>query len=159
MKTSSAKAKGRRLQDYIRDTLRKLFKTELEDDDIKSAIMGENGEDIKFSPAARKLIPFSIEAKNQEKLNIHSALKQCEENSSEDRIPLLVFKRNNSKTYAVLEFDTLLGILYNGNYKDTITEADSFLSALGHNHLELNDETREEAKIISQKLRKLYERN
>ena len=56
MKTRSAKAKGRRLQNKIRDLLLEEFK-ELEPDDIRTAIMGETGEDIKLSPAARRKIP------------------------------------------------------------------------------------------------------
>lgn len=69
MKTRSAKAKGRRLQDSVRKLLLENF-PQLEDDDIKTAIMGESGEDIHLSPAARKLIPYSIECKNQEALSI-----------------------------------------------------------------------------------------
>jgi hypothetical protein len=72
--------------------------------------MGESGEDIKLSPAARKLIPYSFECKNQEKLSIWSPLEQAESNAGK-HIPLLVFKRNRSKTYAVLEFDKLLELL------------------------------------------------
>ena len=45
--------------------------------------MGESGEDIKLSPAARKLIPYSFECKNQEKLNIWEALSQAEENAGD----------------------------------------------------------------------------
>ena len=56
MKTSSAKAKGRKLQDLVRDKLLEKFKNYLEEDDIKSAIMGETGEDIKLSPAAKRKI-------------------------------------------------------------------------------------------------------
>ena len=103
MKTRSAKAKGRRLQQHVRTVL--LEKNpELEEDDIKVAIMGESGEDIKFSPAARKQIPYSIECKNVEKLNIWAALEQAEENANE-HMPVLVFRRNHSKTYAVVEFE------------------------------------------------------
>ena len=40
--------------------------------------MGDSGEDILLSPAARKLFPFSVECKNQEKLNIWSSLEQAE---------------------------------------------------------------------------------
>ena len=47
MKTRSAKAKGRRLQNKIRDLLLEEFK-DLEPDDIRTAIMGETGEDIKL---------------------------------------------------------------------------------------------------------------
>ena len=38
----------------------------LSQDDISCAIMGESGVDIKLSPKARKLIPYSIECKNKE---------------------------------------------------------------------------------------------
>ena len=69
MKTRSAKNKGKRLQNSVRDILLETF-TQLEEDDIKSTTMGESGEDIQLSPAARKLIPYAIECKNQEKINI-----------------------------------------------------------------------------------------
>jgi hypothetical protein len=72
--------------------------------------MGDSGEDILLSPAARRLFPFSVECKNQEKLNIWGALEQAEENSG-NHTPLVIFKRNRSKTYTVLEFDKLLELL------------------------------------------------
>ena len=110
MKTSSGKAKGRRLQNKIRDLLLEHFSDKLEPDDVKVAIMGESGEDILLSPAARRVFPFSVECKSQEKLSIWSSLEQAEDNSG-DHTPLLIFKRNRSKTYAVLEFDELLKLL------------------------------------------------
>ncbi len=110
MKTSSRKSKGRRLQNKIRDLLLEHYSDKLEKDDIRCAVMGESGEDIKLSPAARKLIPYSFECKNQEKLSIWEALNQASENSG-DYPPVLVFKRNRSKTYAVLEFDELLKLI------------------------------------------------
>mgnify|MGYP000328676613 CR=1 FL=1 len=110
MKTSSGKAKGRRLQNKIRDLLLEHFSDKLEPDDVKVAIMGESGEDIKLSPAARKLIPYSFECKNQEKLSIWEALNQAAENSG-DFPPVLIFKRNRSKTYAVIEVDEFLKLI------------------------------------------------
>ena len=82
----------------------------LESDDVRSITMGDSGEDILLSPAARKLFPFSVECKNQEKLNIWSALDQAEQNSGE-HTPLVIFKRNRSKIYAVLEIEKLLELL------------------------------------------------
>ena len=110
MKTSSGKAKGRRLQNKIRDVLLEHFSEELEPDDIRSAIMGETGEDIKLSPAARRLIPYSFECKNQEKLNIWSSLEQAEENSG-DYPPVLIFKRNRSKTYVTVELEEFIKLI------------------------------------------------
>ena len=65
MSAKSSKAKGRRLQNLVRDKLRSKF-TILEEDDIKSQTMGMTGEDIVLSPAARKLIPYSIECKQKQ---------------------------------------------------------------------------------------------
>ena len=110
MKARSAKNKGKRLQNKVRDLILEQFNKQLEPDDVRSITMGDSGEDILLSPAARRLFPFSVECKNQEKLNIWSALEQAEDNSN-NHIPLVVFKRNRSKTYAVLEFDSLLKLL------------------------------------------------
>ena len=109
MKTRSAKSKGRRLQNQVKELLLEAF-TELEPDDIRTAIMGETGEDIKLSPAARREIPFSFECKNQEKINIWSSLEQAEENSGDSK-PVLIFKRNRSKTYVVLEIEDFIDLI------------------------------------------------
>jgi|TARA_B100001758_G_C17885283_1_gene340820 hypothetical protein len=109
MKPRSAKNKGKRLQNKVRDLILEKF-NQLEPDDVRSITMGDSGEDILLSPAARRLFPFSVECKNQEKLNIWSSLEQAETNSG-NHVPLLIFKRNRTKTYAVLEFDKLLELL------------------------------------------------
>ena len=109
MKTRTAKNKGKRLQNDVRDLILETF-TELEPDDVRSTTMGDSGEDILLSPAARKLFHFSVECKNQEKLNIWSSLEQAEDNAGQ-HIPLLVFKRNRSKTYISMEINDLIKIL------------------------------------------------
>jgi len=109
MKTASKKAKGRKLQNDVRLKLLDKFSV-LEEDDIRTAVMGESGEDIKLSPAAQRLIPFSFECKNQERLNIWSSLEQAEDNCN-GRTPVLVFKRNRSKTYITIEFDNFLKMI------------------------------------------------
>ena len=110
MKPRSAKNKGKRLQNKVRDLILEKFNKKLEEDDVRSITMGDSGEDILLSPAARRLFPFSVECKNQEKLNIWSSLEQAESNTGK-HTPLLIFKRNRTKTYAVLEFDKLLELL------------------------------------------------
>ena len=90
MKPRSAKAKGRNLQNFVRDKLRQIFVDEwelvpgLEADDIKSQTMGMPGEDIILSPSAKKLIPYSFECKNTERLNLWKAIEQANDNC-EDR--------------------------------------------------------------------------
>lgn len=107
MRPASAKAKGRRLQDEVRKAILSTF-PKLEEDDVKCAIMGESGEDIHLSPAARRCVPFSIECKNQESLNIWAALAQAE---SHGHPPVVVFKRNRSETFAALKWADLLVLL------------------------------------------------
>ena len=111
MKIKSAKAKGRNLQNLVRDKLRSIFVgKKLEDDDIKSQTMGMSGEDIVLTPAAKKQIPYSFECKNTERLNLWKSLEQCESNC-EDRNPVLVIKRNRSEVYAVVKFDNFLNLI------------------------------------------------
>tara|TARA_Y100001937_G_scaffold49240_1_gene68629 strand:- start:1061 stop:1396 length:336 start_codon:yes stop_codon:yes gene_type:complete len=109
MKPRSAKNKGKRLQNKVRDLILEKFDT-LEADDVRSITMGDSGEDILLSPAARKLFPFSVECKNQEKLNIWKSLEQSEINSG-GHTPMVIFKRNRTKTYVALEFEKLLELL------------------------------------------------
>jgi hypothetical protein len=110
MRTSSAKAKGRRLQDSVRDLILEHYPT-LEPDDVQCAIMGQSGQDIKLSPAARRAFPYAIECKNQESLSIWSALEQAESNATETQAPLLVFKRNHSETYVAMKMADFIKIV------------------------------------------------
>ena len=68
MKTSSAKAKGRRFQQWVRDQL--IEHLNVHPEDIESRSMGAGGEDLIMARAAREKFPYSIECKNQEKVNL-----------------------------------------------------------------------------------------
>ena len=108
---SSRKAKSRNLQNKIVETLLEKYPT-LTSNDVKAAIMGESGIDIRLSEAARELFPYAVEAKNQESLSIWAALEQCEENSKlEKLIPLLIFKRNRSGIYVVLKLEDFVKLI------------------------------------------------
>ena len=107
----SSKAKGRRLQNLVRDKLRAAFSSLLEEDDIKSQTMGMTGEDIVLSPAARKLIPYSIECKNVERLNVWQCLKQTEDNTHEDCSPALIIKRNQTNPYIMIPIDVWIDLI------------------------------------------------
>ncbi len=107
---ASAKSKGRRLQQDIRDRVLEIFKDELEPDDVRSTGGGQSGADLQMSPLAKRKFPFALEAKNQEAFSIWASLEQAEKNS-ENLMPLLVFKRNHTKTYACLDADDFFRIL------------------------------------------------
>lgn len=119
VRPQSAKAKGRRLQQELRDAILAAF-PELEPDDVRSTSMGAGGADILLSPAARKRFPFYVEAKNRETLNIWQALEQAAEGNMLAMVrggggsvtaPLVVFRRNSTKAYAALSFDLLLDLV------------------------------------------------
>ena len=114
----SIKAKGRRLQNFVRDSLRRSFPS-LAEDDIKSQTMGMTGEDIILSPAAQSSIPYSFECKNKEKMDLWKSLEQCEDNCN-GREPVLIIKRNRTKPYAVIDMDAFLELIREGNEKATM---------------------------------------
>ena len=109
MKTSSAKAKGRNLQKWVRDIILEKF-SGLEPDDVRSTSMGAGGEDVQLSPAARKHFPFSVECKNVEKLNVWGAYEQAEANSG-DHEPILIMKKNRKKPLIVIDAEAFFKLL------------------------------------------------
>ena len=116
MRTSSAKAKGRRLQQKFRELL--IEKLDIHPEDIESRAMGSGGEDLIMARAARAKFPFSIEAKNQERLNIWSAWEQCNNNKGPYQ-PLVVIKKNGTPPLVVLEAETFLDYVKEFNNDET----------------------------------------
>lgn len=126
MKTRSAKNKGRRLQNSVTLKFRELFKEILTEEDIKSQTMGVSGVDVVLSPSAKNIIPFDIECKNNESITssvMKDAIEQAEINSSDDRIPLLIFKSNNESERVILKLDDFLGLIF--PQKSVIFNSDS----------------------------------
>ena len=104
----TAKAKGRRLQQLVVKKLLLLLPG-VQPDDIQSRSMGANGEDIMLSPYARSKFPYSVECKNQEKINLWKAWEQTQGNA-EDYQPLLIVGKNNTKPLAVVDLDYFLNL-------------------------------------------------
>tara|TARA_R100000149_G_C5747870_1_gene58763 strand:- start:29 stop:376 length:348 start_codon:yes stop_codon:yes gene_type:complete len=107
VKPQSAKAKGRRLQQWFRDLL--INKLDIHPDDIESRSMGAGGEDLIMARAARKKFPYSIECKNQEKINIWKSYFQAQENSK-DYEPIVVVKRNNHKPLLLVDAEHFIDL-------------------------------------------------
>ena len=92
----------------------------LKPDDIRSTSMGCAGDDILLSPLAATVVPYAIECKNVERLNVWDALAQCEGHaakgaaplgSSSARVPMVVFRRNRSPTYAIVPWQHMLELM------------------------------------------------
>lgn len=107
--TQSAKAKGRRLQQAVRDSVLRTFPS-LEPDDVRSTSMGAGGEDVQLSPAARKLFPYSVECKNLAKIAVFNYYEQSQTNAG-DYEPLVIIKQNRSKPLAVVDFDHFMELI------------------------------------------------
>ena len=109
MNVKSSKAKGRKLQHMVRDLLREAFPS-LEEDDIKSQTMGMPGEDIVLSPAARKVIPYSFECKNVERLQFGSAVEQACSNC-DNRTPAVIVKKNRKEPYIAIPLNSFIEMI------------------------------------------------
>lgn len=118
MKPASSKAKGRKLQQWVRDTILYIFPS-LTTDDVRSTSMGAGGEDVQLSPAARHLIPYQIECKNKSRSQIHTYYQQAKEHG--DHQPLVIVKMDRAETLAIVEaehFFKLLERLYGNSSQD-----------------------------------------
>ena len=108
MKTQSRKAKGRRLQQQFRDLL--IEKLDIDPEDIESRSMGAGGEDLIMSKAARTKFPYSIECKNQARMNIWSAWEKAKGNKGMYE-PLVVIKKNGISPLVVLDAENFLEMI------------------------------------------------
>ena len=100
MKPQSAKQKGRKFQQWVRDLL--IESLDIHPEDIESRSMGAGGEDIMMARAARASFPLSIECKCQQSVNIWKSYEQAKENSGNyERIVFL--KRNNTKPLVLVD--------------------------------------------------------
>jgi len=108
--TAAKKAKGRKLQQHIRDRLYHWF-PHLTEGDIRSTSMGAGGEDIQLSPLAKQSIPFAIEAKNTRKTPSIGEIKQARSNSKPGELPLVCWKPHGKQyleTLAIISLEDLM---------------------------------------------------
>ena len=111
MKISSAKAKGRGMCKELRDAILETF-PDLEPDDIRVTASGVTGEDLHLSPAARRRVPFAIECKAQEKLNIWAAIKQAQAHAEGGPYaPLVAFRKNRETAFVSIPMGYFLDLL------------------------------------------------
>ena len=117
MSAKSAKAKGRKLQNDVRDKLREIFITnwtklpKLEEDDIKSQTMGMPGEDIILSPKAKVVIPYCFECKNVERLSFWATVEQAESNTKKDMHTAIVIKKNRKDPYVAVKLEHFMELI------------------------------------------------
>lgn len=104
MNPRSAKNKGKKLQNEVRDMILK-YSPSLEPDDVKSTTMGERGEDVQLSPAARKQYPISIECKSRASYAFFKDYDQAVVNCPKDCEPVLVAKANHRRPVVIIDME------------------------------------------------------
>lgn len=65
--------------------------------------MGAGGEDILLSPAARKLVPYSIECKNLNSMAFYKWYDQAVSNCPKGSEPIVVAKANHRKPVVIVD--------------------------------------------------------
>jgi hypothetical protein len=107
--TASCKAKGRALQQVVRNELRRVgAQFGLVDEDILSQTMGISGVDIVLSPAAKAvMLDPSIECKNVENLAVTTVFLKHQD-KYKDKMNLLIHKRNHTPPLATMRFDVFM---------------------------------------------------
>jgi hypothetical protein len=110
MNTRSAKDKGRRLQQWVRQMLIEML--DVHPEDIESRSMGAGGEDLIMARAAREKFPHSIECKNVERLNVWDAYEQAQANCG-DYEPIVVMKKNRKKPLVVVDAEYFIKLFEN----------------------------------------------
>lgn len=115
MTPNSAKAKGRLLQNWVRQHILSVF-LGLEPDDVRSTSMGATGEDVLLSPAARKRVPYQIECKNKATSQIHTYYEQAKEHGSHE--PLVIVKQDRKKPLAIVDAEHFFQLLKQLEGKD-----------------------------------------
>jgi len=107
VKPRSAKNKGARFQKEVAAYLSELTGIPFEKDgDIDVRTMGNSGTDIILRGKACEKIPFSIECKNVEKLNLWAAWEQANNNSTEEMPALLIVRRNRTKPFVCIDMES-----------------------------------------------------
>ena len=110
IKPSSAKAKGRRLQQWVRDQIIAAF-PKLTDSDVWSTSMGANGEDVKLSTAARKLFGYSVECKALKAIAVYKAMDQATDNCPKGAEPLVVLKADRRRPLVLMDAEHFFNLV------------------------------------------------
>lgn len=106
--TQARKAKGRQLQQKVRDAIYEAF-PHLEDGDVVSTGMGQGGEDVRLSPAARKVFPYSVEAKRHKAFAVYGPYEQAKANSMGYE-PILVIQGDRKKPLVLVDLEHFMSL-------------------------------------------------
>jgi len=108
----SAKAKGRRLQQWMMRKISELTGIPCGKDElIASREMGQSGTDVRLIGKAQKMFPWAVECKYQETWSIPKWIVQAKENQKKGTNWMLVVKRNQHEPIIILDADIFFSLL------------------------------------------------
>lgn len=125
IKISSAKAKARRLQNWVAGKVSKITGIDCgKDCMIEGREMGQSGVDLKLYGPAREKFPFSVECKYQETWSLPAFIKDAKDNKEKGTDWLLFIKKNHYEEIIVMDaeaffdiYDTFLKMLFGKDHK------------------------------------------
>jgi hypothetical protein len=109
----SARIKGKNFEREVAKILSDWY-TQLTGRDIKlRRVPNSGGLNIKGDIMTEDItemidFPFHIEIKKQERNNVHDYYRQSEHDAPKNKIPTVIFSRNNDHTYIMLELNNFL---------------------------------------------------
>jgi hypothetical protein len=104
IKVSSAKAKARRLQQWVAKYISEITGIKWgEDELIQSRPMGQGGIDVPLLGKAQEMFPFSSECKWQEKWDIPGWIRHAKHNKIEGTDWLLFVKKNRHEEIVIMD--------------------------------------------------------
>lgn len=113
--TSSAKAKGRNLQQWTCKQISRILNIPWGKDEMIASREGsQNGTDIRLVGVAKKLFPFSVECKWQEAWAFPAWIKQAKSNQDPNTDWLLVVKKNHADPIVVMDAERFFDLF--GDY-------------------------------------------
>lgn len=116
IKISSAKGKGRNLQQWLCEEISKLTGIPYTPGDDQSLIasrpMGQHGLDVILRGEALKAFPYSVECKSSEQLELVETIEQAKANEYKGTHWLILHKRKAiAKPIVIMEWNTFKGVL------------------------------------------------
>ena len=112
MRPASAKAKGRKLQQWVCEQISRLTGYSWgPDEQIASREMGQAGTDIRLTGDAAGAFPWSIECKCQQTWRLPDWIAQAQKNRLPGTDWLLICKRNRQDPVVVLEAEVFFQVL------------------------------------------------
>ncbi len=116
IKTSSAKAKGRNLQQWACQQISDLLGLPWGKDElIAPREASQSGTDVRLIGEARERFPFAVECKHQETWSVPAWIKQAKAYQRNGSDWLLILKRNRLSPVVVMDAKRFFALLRRGS--------------------------------------------